>query len=224
MREGTMLKAGDRSVVEKSAPEVPLGDASAASGSHKVNPLTMEAEQVPGRNTSSAFSPAVPTPFSDLVGKGFLLLCLFYEIGRLANERARGFLDGKIKAAAVSIGRWSRANRILASIGMGICAIGSLALFALLITLWLFLLPALVLLLLTLWVAARFGNKAGLLATAGAALLLECLQSRVLLGSLANSFAAIDPWIPTIVVLGICSSALFGKRKPASVYKPWQLP
>src|SRR5581483_5074015 len=167
----------------------------------------------------------VTSPFADVIGECFLLLCLFVEFCIVWSGKIQRLVEGMTRAATSGLRRWFSANRIWAWFGIAACVAVTSALIPVLFRMSVAfpsLLP--LLFLLTIFcVALRFGNRAGILATIAAALLLEFLIYKPVLGLVVNNSVAGEYTVSIMLLLGICSSVLFGRRKAVAVYKPWKL-
>ena len=165
---------------------------------------------------------SLPSPFVGLVGKCCLGLALGRELQLSAVASLQRWLERQSKSFATAVQRWRTSNPFVLWPAVVVLTIFMLAILAVLAHSFGFVLPA-VLLFTIFFVALRFGNKAGLLATIAAAVVLQCLLYKPVLAMFPD-LAVKDSWIFLTLVLGVCSSALFGRRKPATAYKPWNLP
>ncbi|HZR64304.1 MAG TPA: hypothetical protein VFA85_04100 [Terriglobales bacterium] len=168
-------------------------------------------------------SVVLPSPFVGFVGTCFLYGCLAHEVQASVIANVRRPLEGARRSLVTAIQRWRADNPLILWLAVAVLTISVLTLSALFASVSLSLLFPASLLFVILLIATRFGNRAGTLATLGTVVVLEGLLYRPVNATLAN-LAVSGGWIWLTLIFGICSSALFGRRKLATRYKPWDLP
>ena len=193
----------DRSLINKaSIPQNPL----------EVNPPNHE-------TTQSASSRRFDTPFTDLAGRCFLRGCLWVDLLQSWIRERQTQSDAKLDSAA----SWRYYFRVMgwrrSSLGAASCTAAAGCLIPVFTGNAYGAIVPLFFLLVILCVALRFGHVAGIVGTLCAALVFEVFLFQPTLSLAIHNSSARNHLI-SMVILGVCASELFGRRKAPAVYKP----
>jgi hypothetical protein len=171
---------------------------------------------------------AVAAPFADFVGRCFLRACLWFDLlgewisqkqppARIESETLDAVSRNEIHGRKYD---WHSAGWLRSSLGAVACAIAAGTLVGIFWSSSFRSLVPFIFLTVISYVALRFGDKAGLIGTAIAALLFASVlfEPRP---SLAISNPVERDHLIVMVVLGLCASEFLGRRKTHTEYKPW---
>jgi hypothetical protein len=170
-------------------------------------------------STDLVSSYRVGAPFTGFAGGCFLRACLCADLLESWIRRKQAQADAKIESASMRyhlrlIGwlRWSLGAASCTAVAGCLIPVFAGSSYRAIVP-FLFLLVIL-------YVALRFGHVAGIIGTICAALVFEIFLFEPRLSLAINNPSARNHLV-SMVILGICSSELLGRRKTPVVYKPW---
>jgi hypothetical protein len=163
-------------------------------------------------------SATIGLPFADFVGRCFMRGCLMADV--FAGWVKAHQPPEKLQSEMTRRYDWHVAGWVRTWLGVGSCTLAAAALVAMFWESSFRSLVPFVFLGVIAYIAVRFGDIAGLVGTICSALVFASIlfEPRP---SLAISNPVDRNHLIVMIVIGICASELLGRRRTATVYKPW---